>query len=462
MHKRIKHIHFVGIGGAGMSGIAELLINIGYDVSGSDVKASKVTERLRSLGARIMIGHRAENADGAHVVVFSSAVRHDNPELLYAREHNIPSIPRAEMLAELMRVKYAIAIAGSHGKTTTTSLVSVILVSGGLDPTSIVGGKVNMFGSNAKLGQSEYLVAEADESDGSFLRLTPTIAVVTNIDPEHLDYYKTFDREKDAYVEFVNKVPFYGLAILCLDEENVASILPRLNVRRMTYGLSSHADVRGYDVAQRQGEADFSVMVRGRHYGSFTVHMPGIHNVYNALAGVAAGVELEIDPEKIREGVRGFNGVERRFQIKAHIKDDAHDVIVVDDYGHHPKEIKATLAGAKSGWNRRLIVVFQPHRYTRTMLLFNDFLTAFYQADVLIVTDIYPAGEEPIEGVSAYGLFSRMKDMGYKDVRYIRDRDRILDELEAVVRPGDMVITQGAGDVTTIGDSFIKRLRKNG
>ena len=440
-----------------MSGIAELLLNIGYEVSGSDLKSSKVTERLQALGAAIMIGHKAVNAKDAHVVVFSSAVKDDNPELVYAREHNIPAIPRAEMLAELMRVKYAVAIAGSHGKTTTTSLVSLVLAEGGLDPTSIVGGKVNIFGSNAKLGQSEYLVAEADESDGSFLKLTPTIAIVTNIDPEHLDYYKTFEKEKDAYVEFINKVPFYGLAILCLDEENVASIMPRLKVRRMTYGLSAQADVQGYNVVQRGGACDFSVIVRGKPFGSFTIHMPGIHNVYNALAGIAAGVELELEPGKIREGIEKFNGVERRFQIKANIN----DIIVVDDYGHHPKEIKATLAGAKNGWNRRLIVVFQPHRYTRTMLLFNDFLTAFYQADVLIITDIYPAGEEPIEGVDAYKLYSAMKDMGYKDVRYIPDKDKIVDALEKIVVPGDMVITQGAGDILTVGDAFIKRLKKN-
>ena len=457
MHKRIRHIHFVGIGGAGMSGIAELLLNIGYEVSGSDLKSSKVTERLQTLGAAIMIGHKAVNAKDAHVVVFSSAVKDDNPELVYAREHNIPAIPRAEMLAELMRVKYAVAIAGSHGKTTTTSLVSLVLAEGGLDPTSIVGGKVNIFGSNAKLGQSEYLVAEADESDGSFLKLTPTIAIVTNIDPEHLDYYKTFEKEKDAYVEFINKVPFYGLAILCLDEENVASIMPRLKVRRMTYGLSAQADVQGYNVVQKGGACDFSVIVRGKPFGSFTIHMPGIHNVYNALAGIAAGVELELEPGKIRKGIETFNGVERRFQIKANIN----DIIVVDDYGHHPKEIKATLAGAKNGWNRRLIVVFQPHRYTRTMLLFNDFLTAFYQADVLIITDIYPAGEEPIEGVDAYKLYSAMKDMGYKDVRYIADKDKIVDALEKIVVPGDMVITQGAGDILTVGDAFIKRLKKN-
>lgn len=447
----------MGIGGAGMSGIAELLLNIGYEVSGSDLKSSKVTERLQTLGAAIMIGHKAVNAKDAHVVVFSSAVKDDNPELVYAREHNIPAIPRAEMLAELMRVKYAVAIAGSHGKTTTTSLVSLVLAEGGLDPTSIVGGKVNIFGSNAKLGQSEYLVAEADESDGSFLKLTPTIAIVTNIDPEHLDYYKTFEKEKDAYVEFINKVPFYGLAILCLDEENVASIMPRLKVRRMTYGLSAQADVQGYNVVQRGGACDFSVIVRGKPFGSFTIHMPGIHNVYNALAGIAAGVELELEPGKIREGIEKFNGVERRFQIKANIN----DIIVVDDYGHHPKEIKATLAGAKNGWNRRLIVVFQPHRYTRTMLLFNDFLTAFYQADVLIITDIYPAGEEPIDGVDAYKLYSAMKDMGYKDVRYIPDKDKIVDALEKIVVPGDMVITQGAGDILTVGDAFIKRLKKN-
>ncbi len=447
----------MGIGGAGMSGIAELLLNIGYEVSGSDLKSSKVTERLQTLGAAIMIGHKAVNAKDAHVVVFSSAVKDDNPELVYAREHNIPAIPRAEMLAELMRVKYAVAIAGSHGKTTTTSLVSLVLAEGGLDPTSIVGGKVNIFGSNAKLGQSEYLVAEADESDGSFLKLTPTIAIVTNIDPEHLDYYKTFEKEKDAYVEFINKVPFYGLAILCLDEENVASIMPRLKVRRMTYGLSAQADVRGYNVVQRGGACDFSVIVRGKPFGSFTIHMPGIHNVYNALAGIAAGVELELEPGKIQEGIEKFNGVERRFQIKANIN----DIIVVDDYGHHPKEIKATLAGAKNGWNRRLIVVFQPHRFTRTMLLFNDFLTAFYQADVLIITDIYPAGEEPIEGVDAYKLYSAMKDMGYKDVRYIPDKDKIVDALEKIVVPGDMVITQGAGDILTVGDAFIKRLKKN-
>lgn len=458
MHKRIKHIHFVGIGGAGMSGIAELLLNIGYEISGSDLKLSKTVERLQTLGAKIKIGHKGTNVKNAHVVVFSSAVKHDNPELIYAKEHSIPVIPRAEMLAELMRVKYAIAIAGSHGKTTTTSLVSIVLTTAGLDPTSVVGGKVNIFDSNAKLGMSEYLVAEADESDGSFLKLTPTIAVVTNIDPEHLDYYKTFAKEKEAYIEFINKVPFYGLAILCLDEENVASILPMIKVRRMTYGLTAQADVHGYDVVEKGGECSFSVMVKDRHYGSFTIHMPGIHNVYNTLAAVAVAIELEIEPEKIQKGINRFNGVERRFQIKGQIN----DIIVVDDYGHHPKEIKATLAGAKNGWNRRLIVVFQPHRYTRTMLLFNDFLTAFYQADVLIITDIYPASEEPIEGVDAYKLFSKMKDMGYKDVRYIHDKKKIPDELERIVKPGDMVITLGAGDIAAVGDAFIKRLKKNG
>jgi UDP-N-acetylmuramate--alanine ligase len=457
MHKRIRHIHFVGIGGAGMSGIAELLLNIGYKVSGSDLKQSKITDRLQALGATIMIGHKPLNAKDAHVVVYSSAVKPDNPELVYAREHNIPVIPRAEMLAELMRVKYAIAIAGSHGKTTTTSLVSIVLATAGLDPTSIVGGKVNIFDSNAKLGQSEYLVAEADESDGSFLKLTPTIAIVTNIDPEHLDYYVTFEKEKDAFVEFINKVPFYGLAILCLDEENVASIIPRVKVRRMTYGLSAQADVHGYNIVQKKGESEFSVNVKGKHYGNFTIHMPGLHNVYNALASIAAGVELELEPEKIKEGIDKFNGVERRFQIKANIN----DIMVVDDYGHHPKEIKATLSGAKGSWNKRLIVVFQPHRYTRTKLLFNDFLTAFYQADVLIITDIYSAGEDPIEGVSAYNLYTAMKNMGYKDVRYISDKNKIVEELINIVAPGDMVITQGAGDVYTVGDLFIKRLKEH-
>ncbi|MGB9734865.1 MAG: UDP-N-acetylmuramate--L-alanine ligase [bacterium] len=457
MHKRIRHIHFVGIGGAGMSGIAELLLNIGYEVSGSDLKQSKVTDRLQSLGAKVMLGHKAENARDAHVVVYSSAVKPDNPELVYAKEHNIPVIPRAEMLAELMRVKYAIAIAGSHGKTTTTSLVSIVLATAGLDPTSIVGGRVNIFGSNAKLGQSEYLVAEADESDGSFLKLTPTIAIVTNIDPEHLDYYVTFEREKDAFVEFVNKVPFYGLAILCLDEENVASIFPRIKVRRMTYGLSAQADIQGYNVVQKAGECNFSVNVKGKPYGNFTIHMPGIHNVYNALASIATGIELELEPDRIKEGIERFNGVERRFQIKAHIN----DIMVIDDYGHHPKEIKATLAGAKNGWNRRLIVVFQPHRYTRTKLLFNDFLTAFYQADVLIITDIYSAGEEAIDGVNAYNLYSAMKNMGYKDVRYIPDKERIVEELNRIVKPGDMVITQGAGDIHVVGDAFIKGLKEH-
>ena len=457
MHKRIRHIHFVGIGGAGMSGIAELLLNIGYKVSGSDLKQSKITDRLQALGATIMIGHKPLNVKDAHVVVYSSAVKPDNPELVYAREHNIPVIPRAEMLAELMRVKYAIAIAGSHGKTTTTSLVSIVLATAGLDPTSIVGGKVNIFDSNAKLGQSEYLVAEADESDGSFLKLTPTIAIVTNIDPEHLDYYVTFEKEKDAFVEFINKVPFYGLAILCLDEENVASIIPRVKVRRMTYGLSAQADVHGYNIVQKKGESEFSVNVKGKHYGNFTIHMPGLHNVYNALASIAAGVELELEPEKIKEGIDKFNGVERRFQIKANIN----DIMVVDDYGHHPKEIKATLSGAKGSWNKRLIVVFQPHRYTRTKLLFNDFLTAFYQADVLIITDIYSAGEDPIEGVSAYNLYTAMKNMGYKDVRYISDKNKIVEELINIVAPGDMVITQGAGDVYTVGDLFIKRLKEH-
>ncbi len=458
MHKRIKHIHFVGIGGSGMNGIAELLLNIGYMVSGSDLKASKITERLGSLGAKIMIGHKADNVNDAHVIVYSSAVKPDNPELMYARSHGIPVIPRAEMLSELMRVKYAIAIAGSHGKTTTTSLISVMLSIAGLDPTSVVGGKVNIFGSNAKLGQSEYLVAEADESDGSFLRLSPTIAVVTNIDPEHLDYYKTFENEKSAFVEFLNKVPFYGLSVLCLDEENVASIIPQIHTRRITYGLSAQADVIGRDVSILAGYSTFFASVRGVDYGGFRLNIPGRHNVYNALAAIAVGAELEIEPEKIREGISKFNGVERRFQIKGEVN----GIVVVDDYGHHPKEIKATLTAAKNGWNKRLVVVFQPHRYTRTMFLFDDFLTAFYQADVLIITDIYPAGEEPIEGVNSYKLVSKLNDMGYKDVRYIQGKDKIAEELERTVKPGDMVITLGAGDIWTVGDALIKRLQTNG
>ena len=456
MRHRVRKVHFVGIGGIGMSGIAEVLLNLGYRVTGSDLAESETTHRLQRLGAEVFLDHRAENLKEADVVVTSSAVRKENPEVLAAQERLIPVIPRAEMLAELMRMKYGIAVAGTHGKTTTTSMIATVLAHGGLDPTAVIGGKLNAFGSNAKLGQGDLLVAEADESDGSFLRLTPTIAVVTNIDPEHLDHYRNLEEIKEAFLAFINKVPFYGLAVLCLDHENVQALIPRVAKRFSTYGLTTQANYRATDISFNGLTTTFRAFEKDRELGLLSIRMPGLHSVYNALATLATALELELDFGVVKEGLGSFSGVQRRFQVKG----EWGGVMVVDDYGHHPAEIKATLSAAKRGWGRRTVVVFQPHRYTRTRDLFKDFLTAFNQADVLFLTGIYAASEDPLPGVNVEDLSEGIKGHGHKDVTLVPEKDRIVERLLPRLRPGDMVFTLGAGDVWKVGEALIKRLKE--
>jgi UDP-N-acetylmuramate--alanine ligase len=438
-----------------MSGIAEVLLNLGYRVSGSDLKETEITKRLKGLGASLSFGHNPENLKDADVVVISSAVRFDNPEVKAAHERNIPVIPRAEMLAELMRLKYGIAVAGAHGKTTTTSLVATVLAKGGIDPTVVIGGKLNAIGSNAILGSGEFMVAEADESDGSFLKLSPTIAIVTNIDAEHLDHYRDLEEIKEAFLSFINKIPFYGLAIVCLDDVHIQDLIPRVNKRFITYGLSAQADLRALGLTHEGMNVHFTVLQRDKNLGTIELRIPGRHNVYNALAAVACGLELEIPFSKIRQALGEFGGVQRRFQIRGEVN----GVLVVDDYGHHPTEIKATLSAARQVWNRRLIVVFQPHRYTRTQYLFKEFLTAFYQTDILILTEIYPAGEDPIAGISAKKLYKGIKEHGHKQVLFVPDREEILGHLHSLLKPGDVVLIMGAGDIWQVGEELLKRER---
>ncbi|WP_437816745.1 UDP-N-acetylmuramate--L-alanine ligase [Sorangium sp. So ce1078] len=443
---RVRHVHFVGIGGVGMSGLAEILRSLEFEVSGSDLKESSTTRRLTSLGVRIDIGHRADNVCGVDVVVYSSAIRPENPELTEARALGIPAIGRAEMLAELMRVKYGVAIAGSHGKTTTTSLVATVLRAAGLDPTVVVGGKMAALGTNARLGAGDLLVAEADESDGSFLRLTPTIAVVTNIDPEHLDHYGTHERIKDAFVEFAARVPFYGLAVLCLDHPHVQDLLPRIPRRHVTYGVSPQSDYSARGIQFRGLETSFNAYRRGEPLGGFTVKMPGAHNVLNCLATIAVADELEVPLDVTKQALATFGGVARRFTIVGSIG----GVTLVDDYGHHPAEIRATVDAARRafpGEDHRVVVAFQPHRHTRTRDLFDEFTRAFNQADVLLVTDIYPAGEAPIPGVTAERLVQSIREHGHHDARFVADKADLPEALEQIVRPGDVVIALGAGDV---------------
>ena len=455
MFKRYQQIHFVGIGGVGMSGIAEILLNLGYRVTGSDQRRNETVERLEQLGAKVYVGHDASHLEGAHVVVYSSAVARENVEVQVARQRAIPTIPRAEMLAELMRLKYGIAIAGTHGKTTTTSLVGVVLAEGRYDPTIVVGGRVTNLGSNARLGQGEYLVAEADESDGSFLKLAPTIAVVTTIDAEHLDHYGSLEAIREAFVAFVNKVPFYGSAVLCLDQPNIQMLMPRLEKRIITYGLESGADLVARRLHLSGMTSRFEVFQRGSLLGECTLQIPGRHNVLNALAALGVGLDLEIPFVTIQKALAGFTGVQRRFQIRGR----ACGVTVVDDYGHHPAEIRATLAAAKAGFECRVVTVFQPHRYTRTQHLRQEFLTAFNQTDVLIVMDIYPAGEAPIPGVTGEDLAEGIRAHGHRNVIYLgSDRTRVLEHLTEITRPGDLVLTLGAGDVSQLGPELLKRI----
>jgi len=455
MFKRYQQIHFVGIGGSGMSGIAEILLNLGYRVTGSDQKKNDAVERLAELGAKIFVGHQASNVEGAHVVVYSSAVSRDNVEVQVARQRQIPTIPRAEMLAELMRLKYGIAVAGTHGKTTTTSMVGAVLAEGRYDPTIVVGGRVTSLGSNARLGQGEFLVAEADESDGSFLKLAPTIAVVTTIDAEHLDHYGSLDAIREAFVAFVNKVPFYGAAVLCLDQPNIQRLIPRIEKRIITYGLESGADLEARHLHLAGMKSRFEVLQRGSLLGELELQIPGRHNALNALAAVGVGLDLDIPFATIRKALAAFSGVQRRFQILGR----ARGVTVVDDYGHHPAEIRATLAAAKAGFDCRVLTVFQPHRYTRTQHLREEFLTAFNQADALIVMDIYAAGEVAIAGVTAQDLAEGIRSHGHRDVTYLgSDRARVVEHLAEIVRTGDLVITLGAGDVSQLGPELLKRL----
>jgi len=459
VYRKYRHIHFVGIGGVGMCGIAEVLINLGYTVSGSDLRESETTQRLVGLGADVKIGHDSANVKGAHVLVISSAVKKDNPEVVAARESQIPVIPRAEMLAELMRLKYGIAVAGAHGKTTTTSMISTVLASAGIDPTVVIGGKLDSLGAGAKLGQGEFMVAEADESDGSFLKLSPTIPVVTNIDEEHLDHYTGGIREiKEAFLSFVNKTPFYGVAVLCIDEPNVQDLIPDIEKRYVTYGMSAQADTHARAVEFEGLGSSFEVVTGGRSLGRFTLNVPGMHSIYNALATITVALELEVAPDVIRDALAQFGGLHRRFQIKGEVN----GVTFVDDYGHHPTEIKAVLAAARAGWKGRILTVFQPHRYTRTRDLLKDFTTSFNHADKVVVTDIYPAGESPIEGVSAKALADGIKSMGHRDVTYIEDKDEVPGWIAKNAAEGDMVITLGAGDVWRLGDKALEMMGADG
>jgi UDP-N-acetylmuramate--alanine ligase len=456
MYRRIQRVHFVGIGGIGMCGIAELLHHQGIRVSGSDTREGPTVARLRSLGVPVAIGHATENVGDADVVVFSSAVRPGNPELVEAEQRKIPVIPRAEMLAELMRLKDGVAVGGSHGKTTTTSLVAHVLDAAGLDPTAVIGGRVLHPGgrSTARLGTGPLLVAEADESDGSFLRLAPVIAVVTNIDPEHLDHYGSLEALHDAFVAFANRVPFWGLAVVCLDHPGVQAILPRLTRRTVTYGFSPQADLVADEARLDSGGMRFAVRRRGAPLGEVHVALAGEHNVRNALAALAVALELEVPFAVAAAALARFPGIERRFETKG----EAAGVRVVDDYGHHPAEIRATLAAARQLHPGRLVVVFQPHRYTRTQLLFDDFATAFHLADVLWVTEIYAAGEDKIPGVDGRALADAIRAHGQRDVRFAPDLDALPAELAATLAPGDLVITLGAGNVSALGPRLLAAL----
>ncbi len=449
-----QHVHFTGIGGIGMSGLAEVLLTMGYAVTGSDSKLSPITERLESLGARVFEGHRTENIGDAKALVVTSAVKEDNPELIEARRLGIPVIPRGELLAELMRLKYGIAIAGSHGKTSTTSMTAAVLSEAHLDPTIVVGGRVAMMGgSNARVGQSDYLVVESDESDGSFLKLAPIVAVVTNIDREHLDHYADLDSIRNAFLDFVNKVPFYGVAILCLDDENVQQLMPRIKRRTITYGTSAQVDLMISEANCGHLSSEFRLRFNGKDLGRFQVNVPGFHNVLNATAAIAVGLELDVDPEVIRQGLRRHTGVDRRFQIKG----QTDGITVVDDYGHHPTEVRATLAAARLCNFDRVLAIFQPHRYTRTHHLMDDFARSFNQADAVYLLDVYAASEKPIEGATAQALAERMHAFGHRNVTYVGSIEEAVRAVEAEARQGDCVITLGAGSVWQAGEKFLQQ-----
>ncbi len=459
MFRKIQHIHLVGIGGSGMSGIAEVLLTLGYKVTGSDTGYSDSIRRLEGMGGTVYIGHRESHVEGAQVVVMSSAISTSNPEIRAARAKVIPVIPRAEMLAELMRLKFGIAIAGAHGKTTTTSMVASILAEAGLDPTFVVGGKVNALGTHARLGRSDLLIAEADESDGSFLRLSPSVVVVTNMDREHLDYYGSMDRLQEAFLEFINKIPFYGVAILCADDPWIRGLLPGVVKRYQTFGLSDFSGVLTPDLFATDFEhkalgVDFRAHYRGQKLGPFRIRIPGIHNVSNALAAISVALEMDVPVDLIRSGLAAFCGVERRFQIRG----EKNGIVVVDDYGHHPTEIRATLAAARATWSRRVVVVFQPHRYSRTRDLADDFSSAFEQADVVYVLDIYPGGEEPLPGISGKTIVEKIQGSGHPAVHWVNSDSGLITRLRDELREGDVLFTLGAGDVGKIGKELFETL----
>lgn len=451
MFFRTEHFHFVGIGGIGMSGIAELLLSLGYRVSGSDLKRSAVTDRLAGLGATIYEGHRASNVEGAAALVASSAVNAANPEVAEARRRGIPVIPRGEMLAELMRLKYGVAVAGSHGKTTTTSMIAAVMSAAGFDPTIAVGGRVDAIGSNARLGRGDFMVVEADESDGSFLKLAPIVAVITNIDREHLDHYRDLEQIRQAYVEFANKVPFYGAAVMCADDANIQAVLPLITGRVIRYGTVPGCDLTASAISHHGFGSRFEIA----QLGQFTLGVPGRHNVLNAMAAIAVGLHLEASVERIREALAAYGGVDRRFQVRGRVR----GVTVIDDYGHHPTEVVATLAAAKdAAQGGRVLVAFQPHRYSRTCLLLDEFSRAFTDADQLWITDIYAAGEAPIEGVSGQALAAAVAAAGHPNVRYAASFDSLVEELAAEAREGDLILALGAGHINQICEKMILRL----
>jgi UDP-N-acetylmuramate--alanine ligase len=455
-HKQNVKVHFVGIGGMGMCGIAEVLINLGYGVSGSDMNRTEITKHLEAIGGTIYQGHKAENLQDVDVVVVSSAIKGYNPEVEAARAREIPVIPRAEMLGELMRLKRGITVAGAHGKTTTTTMIASVLMAAGLDPTAIIGGRVNSLGlANARLGTSEYLVAEADESDGSFLTLYPTIAVVTNVDPEHLDHYGTFDAIKKAFADFVNRVPFYGMGILCMDSPGVQSILDTIHKRFVTYGLSSQATYRARNIRPTGLETRFVAWRKADELGEIKLPMPGQHNVLNALAVLAACDFLDIPFATVAKALEGFSGVQRRFTVRGEVG----GITIVDDFGHHPTEVRATLAGARAGFaGRRIIAAFQPHRFTRTRDQFTEFARSFYDADKVVICDIFAAGEPPIDGISSDKLVQAVRDAGHKDVTYVARREAVAAYLAGEARPTDLVITLGAGNIQLTCNELIEKL----
>jgi UDP-N-acetylmuramate--alanine ligase len=454
MQRKVKCIHFVGIGGIGMSGIAEVLVNLGYHISGSDVLHSETTARLQKIGAQVVIGHAAENIGNADVVVTSTAVKADNPEVIEAHRKNIPVIPRAEMLAELLKMKFSIAVSGSHGKTTTTSMISTILAQGGLDPTMVIGGKLASIGSNARLGDGEIIVAEADESDGSFLKLSPTIAVITNIDREHLDFYPGIAEIKEAFLKFANIVPFYGCTVICSDNIHVREITPLIKRKMITYGIELPADYSAQKIKFLKRKTTYGLVYKGAKLGTIELTVPGMFNIYNSLAAIAVASELKLDFATIKEGLQSFSGVQRRLEIKGRVG----GITVVDDYGHHPTEIKETLTAMRQIWKDRLIVVFQPHRFTRTRALFDEFTKAFRDVDILIINDIYPASEEPIAGINSAALCEAIRQTGQPHVKYISQAEGTIKYLLKTVKAKDTVATLGAGSIYKIGEEFLKQL----